>query len=134
MLRTLLAVFAGAVVGVVVIFIVEGIGHMIFPPPEGVDVKDPEQLKSVMDKVPVAAKAAVLVAWGLGVFAGGTLARFIVRDSPYVAWIVAVILFAGATWTMIMIPHPLWMVLGSILATLMGVFAAHAASPARPPN
>ena len=133
MLRTILAVVAGAVIGVVVIAIVESIGHMIFPPPEGVDVKDPEQLKSVMDKIPVGAKAAVLVAWGLGVFAGGAVARFIAH-APYAAWIVAAILFAGAAWTMFMIPHPLWMVLGAILATLMGVFAAHAAIPARAPN
>ena len=131
MLRIILGVLIGVIAGGLVIALVESAGHMIFPPPEGVNLKDPEELKSIMQEIPVGAKAAVLVAWGLGVFAGGVVARVISRRAVYAAWVVAGVLFAGAAWTMVMIPHPLWMMIGAVLVTLAGGFAANKITPAR---
>jgi len=46
--KTILGTVVGLVVAVVTLMIVEALGHMIYPPPEGVDLKDPEQLASIM--------------------------------------------------------------------------------------
>lgn len=127
MARTLLGIVAGVFLGVIVIMVVESLGHVIFPPPDGTDLKDPEALKAIMMDVPVGAKFAVLVAWGLGVFAGGAVARKIAADFPHAAWLVGVALFAAAAFTMMQIPHPVWMMAGSVIATIAGVFAANAA-------
>jgi len=124
MLRSILAVVAGIFVGAVVIFFVEGLGHMIFPPPDGVDLNDPEQLKSIMKDIPLGAKLAVLAAWGAGVFAGGVAALLIARRWAPVAWVVAATLFTLAGVTMMAIAHPWWMVAGAVLVTCAGAVAA----------
>jgi len=124
MLRSILAVVAGVLVGAVVIFLTESLGHMIFPPPEGIDLKDPEQLKSIMKDIPLGAKLGVLAAWGAGVFAGGVAALLIARRWAPVAWVVAATLFTLAGVTMMAIPHPWWMIIGAVLVTCAGAVAA----------
>lgn len=123
-MKSALAVIAGLIVGVIVIMIVEAIGHMIYPPPEGVDLKDPAQLAAIMDSIPLGAKIAVLVAWGLGIFAGGVTAVKISGGKTWPAKAIAAILFAGAIATMFMIPHPVWMIAGAVVVTLLGLFGA----------
>lgn len=121
MLKNILGIIAGLATGVIVIMLVEGLGHMIYPPPEGTDLKDPEALKAIMHTIPLGAKIAVLVAWGLGVFTGGYVAGRIAENKTYPTLIVTMLLFAGAAATLIMIPHPLWMVIGAILVTIAGL-------------
>ena len=128
MARNVLGIVIGIIIGVIVIAIVESIGHIIFPPPEGVDLKDPDALKSIMKDIPIGAKLSVLTAWGLGVFAGGVAARKIAPGFPRGAWLVGVALFGGAAFTMVQIPHPLWMMIGAVLVTLAGIYAANAVS------
>lgn len=130
MLRNIGGIVAGIAVGIVVIGLIESLGHMIFPPPDGVDLKNPEALKSIMGEIPLGAKIAVLVAWGLGVFAGGAVARLIAR-AKYAALYVGLFLLAGAAYTMTQIPHPLWMAIGAFVVTAAGVFAANALTRAK---
>ena len=51
MLRPILGTLAGVVVGVIVVGLVESFGHMIFPPPEVVNLKNPEELTVIMDTI-----------------------------------------------------------------------------------
>jgi len=124
MLRTILATIAGILIGGIIIGIVESIGHMIYPPPEGVDMKDPEQIKTIMHTIPFGAKFAVLVAWFLGILGGGIAAVLISGRKAMPALIVAVVLLALAVVTMVMIPHPVWMMIGAVVATALGWFGA----------
>ncbi|MEX0645084.1 MAG: hypothetical protein WD076_07225, partial [Parvularculaceae bacterium] len=73
---------------------------------------------------PIGAKIAVLVAWFAGIIAGGAAALYIGRRWAPVAWVVAAALFGMAIVTMIQIPHPIWMMLGSVVATLAGGYAS----------
>jgi len=125
-----LGIIAGIIVGVIVVAIVESLGHMIFPPPEG-NLKDPEFLKSIMHEIPVAAKFAILLAWGLGVTAGGVVARLMTRGFLPASWIVGLVLFAGAAYTMFIIPHPRWMQINSIVFTIIGALLANRLVPTR---
>ena len=68
--RNVVATIAGIVVAVTVVFVVEGIGHAIFPPPEGLDLTVAEDRERLMDLVPTGAKVAVVAAWFLGALAG----------------------------------------------------------------
>lgn len=124
MLKNIGAVAVGVLAGALVIFVVEAIGHMIFPPPEGVNVKDPAALAAFMDKIPLGAKVAVIVSWFLGILAGGAAALYIARRWAPVAWVVAATLFAMAAISLFTIPHPWWMVAGAIVATLAGGFGS----------
>jgi len=115
MIRSILGVVAGIVAAVVVVGVVEAAGHLIFPPPPGIDLSDPEQLKTIMDKIPPGALVAVLVAWGAGSLAGGFTAAAIARRAHFVhALIVGGIQCAFGIITMLMIPHPLWFWFASI--------------------
>lgn len=127
MLRTILAIITGIIAGMVVIALVETLGHMVFPPPEGVNLKDPEALKSIMHTIPLGAKLSVLIAWGLGVFAGASLARRFSEGASFASWVVGAVLLAFAGVTMVQIPHPIWMVIGAFVVTLAGIMGANAA-------
>ena len=117
MQRAVFATIGGVIIGVVIVFIAEMIGHMIFPPPEGVDLKDPEQLKAIMHEIPLGAKIAVLVAWGLGTFGGGSAAVLMSGRKAWPAGIVALVMLAAAGFTLYAIPHPLWMVGATLVVT-----------------
>jgi len=113
MIRSVLAVVAGVIVAVIVVGVVEAIGHAIYPPPE-IDLSDSEALQAIIAKLPVGAIAFMLVAWGLGSFAGGLTAAGIAgRAHTAHASFVGGIQMAFGILTILMIPHPLWFVIAS---------------------
>jgi len=124
MLRTIVGTLGGLIVGLAIIMGVETLSHIIYPPPEGVDLKDPEQLKTLMHEIPFGAKLGVLIAWGLGIFGGGTAAVLFTGRKKLPATFVAAVLLLGAVATLFMIPHPLWMVVGTVIVTLLGWYGA----------
>lgn len=124
MIRSILGLFVGLLCGVVVVAIAEGLGHLIFPPPPGIDVTKPDQLATIMDQIPLGAKIAVIVAWALGIFAGGAVAILVARRQSWPAWGVAAVLFGFSVYTMMIIPHPIWMMVSAVGVTLAGAFAA----------
>ena len=110
---------AGVVVGltaaVVVVGALEAVGHTIYPPPPGIDLHDPEALKTIIDQLPVGAIVMVLVAWGAGTLIGGFTAGAIAGRAQVIhGLIVGGIVMAFAAMTMIMIPHPLWFMIASV--------------------
>lgn len=124
MIRLVVGVVLGLLVGMLVTGLVEGMGHTIFPPPAGVDLTDPAQLSTVMEKVPLEAKAAVLLAWFLGVLAGASTANLIAGRRALAGRIVALVLLAFAAWTLATIPHPVWFMIATPLALVAGATLA----------
>ncbi|MEQ9316660.1 MAG: hypothetical protein RLN72_12475 [Henriciella sp.] len=120
MLRSILSVIVGIVVAGLVVLVTEIIGHLIFPPPEGTDLSDPEALAAIMDEIPLGAKIAVLVAWFLGVLAGCFAALRISRGTAWTGLAVAAVMLAMMAMTLATIPHPVWMVVGAVLVTAIG--------------
>ena len=116
-MRILLGVLVGAVVAGLCVYLVELVGHSVFPLPPGVDPKDPADYRRVMDAMPAAAKAIVLAGWFLGALAGAWAANRIARRA-LAGWIVVLLVIAAGVATMIMIPHPAWMWAGGILLPL----------------
>lgn len=115
--KKLLAIFAGMVAGVITVGIVETAGHALFPPPAGMDVTNPEILKSMMSQLPLGAKLTVIVAWALGSLVAGLVAgRIAGTDGLIPALIAGSFLLAGGIYSLVTIPHPVWMaVLGVAL-------------------
>lgn len=120
MLRSVLSVVIGVIVGAVLILLVELIGHWLFPPPFGLDPTKPGALGSV----PMQAKVAVLIAWFVGAFGGGVAASLIAKRWAPAAWVVAatILLLAGAS--MMQFAHPIWMMASAVLATGLGGYIA----------
>lgn len=124
MLKNIGGVAVGVLAGAIVIYIFEGLGHMIFPGPEGPDLKDPAALATHMDQIPLGVEIAVVIGWFAGTLAGGAAALVIARRWAPVAWIVAGTLFAMAAIAMIQIPHPIWIMIGAVIATALGGWGA----------
>ena len=121
--RLILGIVAGVVVGGLVVFLVEGAGHAIFPPPAGTDLSDPETMKGLIATLPTGAIAMVLIGWFLGSLAGAITAKAI-ADRDLAAWIVA-FLFIGLTATnFLYIPHPVWMMAAGVALPLIAAWLA----------
>ncbi len=96
MLKGALAVLAGLVCGVAMVFIVESGGHLLYPPPEALDQNNSQALQTIMQSIP----------------------------QSWPAWVVASVFFGFALWTMHLIPHPDWMAVGATLVTLASAISA----------
>jgi hypothetical protein len=104
--RSILAVVLGFLLASIVMLAVEYAGHLLFTPP-GLDLRDPEVLKTAFINAPLGAQLFVLLAWVLGSLAGGWLAAWIsgrVAD----ALVLGAILLAAGIYNMVTIPSPLW--------------------------
>lgn len=123
MLRQVGGVVAGLVLAMLVILAIEGAGHAVFPPGPGADLADPLQRQTFMDSVPLAAKLTVLLGWFLAALLGGWLADRIARRG-LAGYVVATLIVAGGVWTMVELPHPLWMQVGGVLLPFAGAWAA----------
>lgn len=133
MLRSIIGVLVGVIVGAFLVLIVEGVSHAMFPPPGNFNPNDPGAVAAL----PFASKAMVLLAWLVGAFGGGGAASLIARRWAPAAWVVAVtiLLFAATNFTAF--PHPMWMMIGSVPATLAGGWLAVVATRAgygKPPS
>ncbi|UIJ45410.1 hypothetical protein LZK98_00115 [Sphingomonas cannabina] len=122
-MRKLLGVIAGIVAAMLVIFVVEMIGHWIAPPPASLDMTDKAALAVYVEGVPLALKLLVALAWFLGALVGGHIALRIAGWPP-ATWIVAVVIAAGGIANVIQLPSPVWMQAAAVLAPLLGGWAA----------
>ena len=130
--RAILGVLAGLATMFVVIMVIEYAGHMVYPPPPGLNPMVTEDLSAIMAVQPVAAKAFVVVAWVVGAFAGGWVAAKISRTYPRAAAvIVALVVVAGVVGMILQLPgHPRWMAaLGLLLPIPAALLGARLAGP-----
>lgn len=123
-MRKLVGVLAGAVVAMLTVAVVEMIGHRLYPPPAGVDMRSPDGVASYVTAAPTGALAAVVIAWFLGAALGGWIAMRIGRW-PAAAWIIAALIALGGIYNATQIPAPLWMQIATVLAPALGGLAAH---------
>ncbi len=121
--RNIVAIMAGLIVAVVVVGLAEGAGHLIFPPPEGLDATDPTDQARLMEVIPMGAKIAVVAAWFLGALAGAWTAIRIAGRAMS-GWIVGLVMVALSAWTTQMFPHPLWMTVSAFVLPLVAVLVA----------
>ena len=115
MARAITGVIVGFLAAAIVVGILEAAGHAIYPPPPGIDLYNPEDLKSIIDKLPRGALIMVLLAWAAGSFAGGLVATLIASRRTVPAIIVGCLQLLCGAATMLMIPHPAWFVVTSVV-------------------
>ena len=137
MWRSIFSVLAGMVVAMIVVGVLEVVGHLVFPPPPGIDLHDPQQLQAIMDQLPLGALLSVLVAWGGGIFAGGCVAAMLARTNQLThALIVGGVQMLAGIVSMILIPHPFWFIVASLAIVVpcawLGARVAAAFSPPPP--
>jgi hypothetical protein len=120
MLKKIFAGVAGIVVAGTLVWGVETIGHTIWPTPADLDVGNTDVMRAYIDTLPLGALLTVAIAWCIGSLGGTFVACRIGTARPLVyALIVGGMMFAGASFNLTIIPHPIWF---SILG-ILGIFA-----------
>ena len=108
-LRNILAVIGGLIIGSIVNMGLIIIGGQVILPPTGVDVTDMESLKSSMHLFEVKHFIFPFLAHALGTFAGAYVASMIVVNHKMkFAIAVGVFFLIGGVLNIFMLPSPIW--------------------------
>lgn len=124
--RTILGMLLGVVTMMFTVYVFEFIGHALYPPPVGLDPKNPDHLQLIVAAAPVGAMAMLVLAWAAGAFVGGWVGARIARHARAAAIAVALFVMAGVAGMIVMVPeHPKWVsALGLLLPIPLALIAA----------
>ena len=122
MIRSFLTIVVGILVGSLTVFLLGWVGHLLVPPPAGVDLSIPETLMDYVETAPPAFFLVLLASWAGGAFAGGFAAALLAaRQRSWHAIGVGSIQTLLAIFQLVMIPHPTWVAISAV--TLFVPFA-----------
>lgn len=108
-LRNIVAVIAGIIVGSLVNYLFVFIGGSIIPLPEGVDSSSMESLKEAMPKFGPQHFLFPFLAHALGTFAGAFLTAYLSISHKYIlSLLIGLFFLAGGIFSIISLPSPLW--------------------------
>ena len=125
MARTIGGIVLGLVLGLFTIWAIEMVGHLIYPLPAELNIRDREQIETLINTMPVGAQAFVVAAWFGGALAGATAAMGI-SGKPWTGWLVAGLIACAGIINIVFIPHPTWMQIGAVVAPVLGgLFGIH---------
>jgi hypothetical protein len=123
LVRNILALLAGAVVAIVLIGLLQAVAHGVYPPPPGLDYKDPAVLRKIMMEAPVGALLMVLLSYFIGTFVGASIAARLSADVPErQAYLIGGMMLVSGVMNLMAIPHPVWFWAGSIVAFISAAF------------
>ena len=119
MKKKIMALVGGVVVGFIMVIVFEYINHLIFPPPADMDPMDIESVKAFMKEIPVGALIGIWFGWMISAFIAG----FVSGKIDKINWknngyIIATVLLVASIVNMYLIPHPIWMVVITIIGYL----------------
>ena len=119
MSRILMGLVAGAVAAFASVWLVETIGHLVYPVQADMSSGNEEQMAALVRGLPRGALAFVVAAWFVGALVGGAVAAIISRRR-WTAWLIAALVGLASIMTIFMIPHPEWMQVSALIAPLLG--------------
>ena len=119
-MRIYFGVVAGMVVAFLCIWLIQSVGHSIFPLPAAIEPGNVAgEAAAAPEAAPVLATSVILIAWVVGAVLGAWAAcRVAQRALP--GWIVALLIVIAGIANMLTAPNPWWMWAGGILLPLAG--------------
>ncbi len=130
MLRSVLVVFAGLIVGMLMVTAIESMIPLVFALPP-LDVADPAAVKAAMASLPAGVFVMLMFGWAFGALTGGLVsARLATHTSGRGplghALAVGLVQTAGAIANFSMLPHPTWVIAaGLVLFVPMALLGGH---------
>jgi hypothetical protein len=120
LLRNVLALLAGIVIGGSVNMALVTLGPSLVPPPAGVDVTSAESLGRAMHLFEPRHFVMPFLAHALGTLAGA-LAAYLVAAShrAQIAWVIGAFFLCGGVAASFMIPAPAWFIALDLLAAYL---------------
>lgn len=133
MVRNIGAVVAGLLAMMGTVWLIQSIGHAIFPPEVMPEFDDPEGMRRLIESMPVLALAFVPLAWSVGAFVGTTLACVIGSARPIVfAGIIGGADLLAAASLLLQFPHPLWVAILGVVGIVGGAWLGLKVSADKP--
>lgn len=122
-MKNILSVIAGLITGVILIFLLEMLVPMVYPPPPGLDFTkaDRETMEMLMSLMPLSAMIFVLANYAIASLAGGLVSSLISKKMGQ-PLMVGGFLTVANIFNLVEIPHPLWMAVTSMLVFLPFAF------------
>ena len=125
MLRRIFAIVVGLAVAMIVVMLVQKLGHNLYPPPDDLDPADQEFMQNYIANLPWGPLAFVVASYTLATLIGGWVAAMITREKPLLyAGIIGAAVMVGAISTVVSIPHPSWFTTASVTGILVAVIVA----------
>lgn len=119
-LRNLLAVVAGIVIGSIVNMLIVSNGPTLIPPPEGVDVTSAESIAANIHLFEPRHFLMPFLAHALGTLVGALVAVFAaVSHKPIMGYVTGAFFLAGGIMAATMIPAPTWFIVADICLAYM---------------
>ena len=124
--KNILIVIGAIIAGSVVVFGIESISHIMFPPPSDLQLDDMDSLKRYMPQAPAGSLALLILAHAAGaLISGWIIGRFAHGDKRWVAMLTGVVWTFFGLINLVMIPHPIWFTIADICVylpmTVLGV-------------
>ena len=122
------------VFAIIVVSLVQQLGHVLFATPPGLKHATPEEALEIveawMPTAPFGAIAMVLLSWISGTYFGAWFAARFTDELPYAhAAPTICVMVLCAVLMLLSLPHPLWMNVGSILIVPAGFYGAYIGRP-----
>ena len=114
MVRTILAVLAGLIVGNLAIMGLHYVGMYFYPLPEGTDMNDMNAIAEYVKIAPLGSLLMLMLAHIGGTFIAGIVAALLSIEM-YVAYIVGGFFTIMGIWNLYLLPHSIWFNLEAIL-------------------
>ncbi len=126
MLRIVLGIIAGTIVGSIIFLVFQMFNGLIFPLPEGADYRNQEAMKDFVSGLPAVGFVLILIGYAVGSVGAGYIARKISRHASIVAPMILGLLFSiGWAMNISAIPHPLWVIVAGFAIYLPFTFFGH---------
>ncbi|MGB5512573.1 MAG: hypothetical protein WBM87_12755, partial [Woeseiaceae bacterium] len=99
----------GVVIAIALVWLIEMVGHSVYPPPPNLDFADADAMRDYMSTLPIGAFLFVGGAWFVATLCGTFAACKIGTAKPIVfASVVGGLMLIATAANLLMIPHPLW--------------------------
>lgn len=123
MLKNILSVPIGVIIGTMTVFLVQRLNAMIHVPPEGLDPADKEVFAAYIGSLPTLAFLLIISSFVLGALIGAFITSKMAETQKFNLGIfTGFILFVSTFTALTIIPNPLWVVLTGILLTLISLY------------
>ena len=121
--RNIMSGIAGVVIAMISVWLVQKIGHAVYPPPVGLDVNDLEAMRIYVESLPVGAFLFVIASYFIGTAVGTCAACAIGTMLPRVfAMLVSCVMLVATAMNVAMIPHPVWFLILAVVAIVIAAW------------
>ena len=123
LLRNVVAIFAGTIVAMVLMVLLQSLAHSVYPPPPGLDYTNPEVRQNIMMQAPAGALGIVLSSYLVATLVGAWVAARLSADVPLrQGYLIGLLLLVASVMNLRAIPHPTWFIVANVLVVLVGAF------------